>query len=100
MIGSTNVHRVPVEHRLLGLDKRSFPYALFVIAVFLLRRWSSRGSTTPSSGTTRCSAGDQLALADTISFTPTTGWNVERGFRVGEGGSAVTSGARSSPATG
>ena len=44
-------------------------------------------------------AGEQLALTDTIAFTPATGWNVERGFRVGEGGSAVTSGEATSPAT-
>jgi hypothetical protein len=37
-------------------------------------------------------AGQQLALTDTIAFTPTTGWNVETGYRVGEGGSAVRSG--------
>ena len=29
-------------------------------------------------------AGDQLALSDSIVFTPTTGWNVETGLRVGQ----------------
>lgn len=37
-------------------------------------------------------AGEQLSLTNTVVFTPVTGWEVEAGFRVGEGGSGTTSG--------
>ena len=84
--------RVPVEHRLLGLDKRSFPYALFVVGVFLLATVVVPRINSAIDWDDPVRAGDRLALSDTIAFTPTTGWNVESGFRVGEGGSAVKSG--------
>ena len=83
---------MPVEHRLLGLDKRSFPYALFVVAVFLVATVRRPAGQRRDRWDDPVRAGEQLALSDTIAFTPATGWNVESGFRVGEGGSAVTSG--------
>ena len=89
---TTGRGRVPVEHRLLGLDKRSFPAALFVIAVFLVATVLVPRVNDAIAWDDPVRAGEQLALTDTIAFTPATGWNVERGFRVGEGGSAVTSG--------
>ena len=89
---TTSTGRVPVEHRLLGLDKRSFPYALFVIAVFLVATVLVPRVNDAIAWDDPVRAGEQLALTDTIAFTPATGWNVETGFRVGEGGSAVTSG--------
>ena len=84
--------RVPVEHRLLGLDKRSFPYAFFVLGVFLLATVVIPRINDAIDWDDPVQAGDQLALSDTVVFTPTTGWDVESGYRVGEGGSAVTSG--------
>ena len=84
--------RVPVEHRLLGLDKRSFPYALFVVGVFLVATVLIPRINDAIDWDDPVQAGDQLALSDTVAFTPTTGWNVEKGFRVGEGGSGATSG--------
>lgn len=89
---TTPTGRVPVEHRLLGLDKRSFPPALFVVAVFLVATVLVPRVNDAIAWDDPVRAGEQLALTDTIAFTPATGWNVERGFRVGEGGSAVTSG--------
>src|SRR6478735_9091978 len=85
--------RVPVEHRFLGLDKRSFPYAFFVIAVFLVATVVIPRINDAIDWDDPVRAGEQLALTDTISFAPTTGWNVESGYRVGQGGSAVDSGA-------
>lgn len=75
--------RVPAEHRVLGLDRRTLPPALFVVAVFIVltivvpRVNASIGWNDP------VLAGEQLALTDTIAFTPTAGWDVETGFRVG-----------------
>lgn len=63
--------RVPAEHRVLGLDIRSLPPALFVMAVFVVltivvpRIDSSLAWDDPTE------AGEQLALTDTIEFTPT-----------------------------
>jgi hypothetical protein len=84
--------RVPVEHRVLGLDRRSFPYAGFVLAVFLVATVVVPRVNDAIAWDDPVRAGEQLALTDTIAFTPVTGWNVERGFRVGKGGSAKTSG--------
>lgn len=81
---STRPERVPVEHRFLGLDKRSFPYAFFVIAVFLVATVLIPRINDAVDWDDPVLAGEQLALSDTIAFTPTTGWNVESGHRVGE----------------
>lgn len=91
----TRPGRVPVEHRLFGLDKRSFPYALFVVAVFLVWTVLIPLVNDAISWDDPVRAGEQLALTDTIAFTPVTGWNVESGYRVGMGGSAVRSGEAS-----
>jgi hypothetical protein len=80
--------RVPVEHRFLGLDKRSFPYAFFVIAVFLVATVVIPRINDAIDWDDPVQAGDRLLVADGIVFTPTTGWNVESGVRLG-GGSAV-----------
>ena len=88
----TRQERVPVEHRFAGLDKRSFPYALFVIGVFLVATVLIPRIDDAIDWDDPVQAGEQLALTDTIAFTPTTGWNVESGHRVGEDGSAVKSG--------
>ncbi|WP_154796196.1 hypothetical protein [Occultella kanbiaonis] len=89
---STARRRVSAEHRWLGLDKRSFPYAIFVIVVFLIATVAIPRINNAIEWDDPVQAGEQLALSDTIAFTPVTGWNVESGFRVGEGGSAVASG--------
>ena len=86
--GSAQRRRVPVEHRLLGMDRRSFPYALFVVAVFLVATVLVPRVNDAIGWDDPVRAGEQLALTDTIAFTPTTGWNVESGYRLGEGGSA------------
>lgn len=82
LVAETHRHRIPAEHRVLGLDRRTIPPALFVLAVFLVltvivpRVNASIGWDDP------VRAGEQLALTDTVVFTPATGWNVESGFRV------------------
>ncbi|MCZ4498546.1 MAG: hypothetical protein JWQ74_1099 [Marmoricola sp.] len=89
--------RVPVEHRLLGLDKRSFPYALFAVAVFLVATVLIPRIDDALDWDDPVQAGEQLALTDTLAFVPTTGWNVVRGVRlegagiIGSGPAAVTS---------
>lgn len=84
--------RVPVEHRFLGLDKRSFPVAFFVIAVFLLATVAIPLVDKAIDWDDPVRAGDELALSSTITFTPTTGWQVESGFRAPASGAADRSG--------
>jgi len=92
VISDSGWRRVPAEHRLLGLDKRSFPYAFAVLAVFLLFSVVVARINDAIDWDDPVRAGQQLALTDDIAFTPTTGWNVETGYRLGQGGSAVQSG--------
>jgi hypothetical protein len=87
--------RVPVEHRVLGLDKRSFPYALTVLAVFLVCTVVIPRINDAIEWDDPVRAGEQLALTDSVSFTPTVGWEVEEGFRVAPDGSVDESGAAS-----
>ncbi len=89
---STGPQRVSVEHRVLGMDKRSFPYALSVVAVFLVLTVVVPRMNSVIDWDDPVRAGEQLALTDTIVFTPRAGWNVVAGYRRGEGGSAVSSG--------
>ncbi len=90
--GSAQRRRVPVEQRLFGMDRRSFPYALFVVAVFLVATVLVPRVNDAIGWDDPVRAGEQLALTDTITFTPTTGWNVESGYRLGDDGSAPRSG--------
>ncbi|SNS95373.1 hypothetical protein [Rhodococcoides kyotonense] len=76
--------RVPAEHRVLGLDRRTLPPALFVIAVFFVFTVIVPRVDAAIRWDDPVIAGEQLALTDTIVVTPTSGWDVETGFRVGE----------------
>jgi hypothetical protein len=74
-------HRVPVEHRLLGLDRRTFPYAIALIVVWLL--WvvivPAVDDAVPWQDTTR--PGDVFQVTDTVTLTPAVGWGVQEGLR-------------------
>lgn len=74
-------HRVPVEHRLLGLDRRTLPFAIVLVAVWLL--WvvvvPAIDDAVPWRDTTR--AGDVFQVADTVTVTPAVGWGVQSGLR-------------------
>jgi hypothetical protein len=75
--------RVPVEHRLLGMDKRTFPYALFVVAVFLIATVVIPRIDDAITWDDPIQAGDTLALTTDITLTPSVGWNLEDGQRAG-----------------
>jgi hypothetical protein len=85
--------RIPVEHRLLGLDRRSFPYALSVLGVFLLATVVVPHLDDSIAWDDPVRAGEQFALARDVVFTPAAGWNVESGFRVGPDGSTEQRGS-------
>ncbi|KQR17251.1 hypothetical protein [Cellulomonas sp. Leaf334] len=75
--------RVPVEHRFFGMDRRTFPHALFVVAVFLIATVIIPRIDDAVAWDDPIQAGDQVAIAGDVTFTPTTGWNLEEGERVG-----------------
>ena len=85
--------RVPVEHRFLGLDRRTFPFALVALAVWALWTvvvpWVDRqvGWNDP------IRAGDVLQVTDNVTLTPIAGWGLESGLRTTD---RTSSGARSS----
>lgn len=81
--------RVPAEHRILGLDRRTLLPALFVIAVFVVLVLIVPRVNAALDWDDPVRAGEQLALTDTISFTPVEGWDVESGFRVGRTGAGT-----------
>ena len=79
----TLTDRVPVEQRAAGLDRRSFPYALFVIAVFVVCTVVVPRIDDALEWDDPVRAGEQLALTEGgVVFEPATGWNVEEGFRL------------------
>ena len=84
--------RIPVEHRVLGLDRRSFPPALFVIAVFVLATIVIPGINSAVSYDDPVLAGQRMALAGDLVFTPAVGWEVIEGHRVQPDGTISASG--------
>jgi hypothetical protein len=85
-LGFHGRERVPAEHRVLGLDRRSFGPALFVIAVFVLAALVIPGINSASGYDDPVVAGQRMALAENVVFTPAVGWEVEEGHRVGADG--------------
>jgi hypothetical protein len=73
--------RVPVEHRLLGLDKRTLPFAVAALAVWLL--WvvvvPAVDDAVPWRDETR--PGDVFQVTPTVTMTPAVGWGVQSGLR-------------------
>ena len=68
--------RVPVEHRLLGLDRRTLPFALVALVVWAL--WAgvvpAIDAAVPFDDEVR--AGQRVASSDTSSFAPASGWGL------------------------
>jgi hypothetical protein len=73
--------RIPVEHRFLGLDRRTIPLAAVALAVWLL--WvvvvPAIDDAVPWRDVTR--PGDVLQVTPTVTMTPAVGWGVQSGLR-------------------
>jgi hypothetical protein len=73
--------RIPVEHRFLGLDRRTIPLAAVALAVWLL--WvvvvPAIDEAVPWRDVTR--PGDVLQVTSTVTMTPAVGWGVQSGLR-------------------
>lgn len=73
---------VPVDRRVLGLDRRTVPMALVVVAVFLVMTVVVPRIDRAIAWNDPIVAGDQLALTKQIAVVPAPGWSLERGYRV------------------
>jgi hypothetical protein len=92
-VGPTNpsVPSVPVEHRLLGLDRRQLPLALGILAVILVMTVVLPAIEHAVSWDDPVRAGDVIDMGSGIRFVPPVGWQLEQGARVGdEPGTGVT----------
>jgi hypothetical protein len=73
--------RVPVEHRLFGLDRRTLPFAAVAVAVWLLWTvvlpWIDRA--VPWHDT--IAAGERIQLTGDVTFAPAAGWGLISGLR-------------------
>ena len=87
------LRRVPVEHRFLGLDRRTFPFAIAALAVWALWvivvPWVDRQVSWDDP----IRAGDVLRVTDNVTLTPIAGWGLESGLRTRD---RTSSGAKAS----
>lgn len=83
---------MPAEHRVAGLDKRTFVPAFFVLAVVALCLVVFPRVDDAIAWDDPVRAGDRMALTDSLVFTPATGWDIEQGLRVGDGATSSSSG--------
>lgn len=80
----TVVQRVPVDRRLLGIDRRSIAFAVPILVVWVLAVVVLPWIDDQVDWDDPVVAGDQLRVTRTVSMTPPVGWNVESGVRVDE----------------
>jgi hypothetical protein len=81
---------VPVEHRFLGLDRRTFKPGLIVlgIALVLIYGLTALNAVIPWHNEIR--AGDVLDLGDGATAVPPVGWQLESGTLVGGSAASAT----------
>ncbi|MCR3753973.1 hypothetical protein [Lentzea californiensis] len=82
---------VPVEHRFLGLDRRTFAPALGVLAVALLLLYGLPALNAAIPWRSEIRAGDVLDLGDGATAVPPVGWQLEAGTLTGTGSVAPAS---------
>ena len=77
-------HRVPAEHRVLGLDRRTFAYAVPALVVYLLWAWLVPWIDNQVPWDDRIRAGDVLQVTDDVTMTPSAGWGLVSGLRTSD----------------
>lgn len=74
-------HRVPAEHRLLGMGRRTFPLAIVALVVWaiwtLVLPWINQA--VPWNDPVR--PGDVIQVTPTVTMTQTVGWALQSGLR-------------------
>ena len=75
---------VPVEHRVLGLDRRSFKPAVIALAVALVLAYGLPAVNAAVPWDNRIQAGDVLDLGGGATAVPPTGWQLESGTLTGD----------------
>ncbi|HZX09107.1 hypothetical protein [Kribbella sp.] len=81
---------VPVEHRLLGLDRRTFVAGFTALAVALVLIYGFQALNSAIPWHNEIKAGQVLDLGDGATAVPPVGWQLEHGTLVGGAGAAAT----------
>lgn len=72
---------VPVEHRFLGLDRRTIPLTLFVLAVMVVFMVVVPAIDRAVGWDDEIIAGDVIDLGQGLTFVPAVGWELTSGTR-------------------
>jgi hypothetical protein len=73
--------RVPVEHRWLGLDRRSIPYAAAALGVLALWAWVMPWVADQVAWDDPIVAGESIQVSDEVTMAAAPGWGVVSGLR-------------------
>jgi len=91
---------VPVEHRLLGLDRRQFKPALFVLAVALILIYGEQALNAAIPWHNAIKPGDVVDLGAGATAVPPVGWQLEDGALVGRTSGVSPTSSQTTLATG
>lgn len=83
---------VPVEHRWLGLDRRTIPPALFVLVLAFVFATVIPAIDAAVEPDNPVEAGDVMNLGGGLTMVPAEGWNIDTGLRVDDATNSPTVG--------
>ena len=75
-MGQARAARVPVEHRIFGLDRRTLPFALVAVGVWLLWTVVVPWVDGRIGWDDTIRAGERVRLTDDVTFAPAPGWGL------------------------
>ncbi|MDX2972929.1 hypothetical protein [Kribbella solani] len=81
---------VPVEHRLFGLDRRTFAAGFTALAIALVLIYGFQGLNAAIPWHNEIKAGQVIDLGDGATAVPPVGWQLEHGTLVGGAGAIPT----------
>lgn len=84
---------VPVEHRFLGLDRRTIAPALLVLALAFICATVIPAIDSAIEADNPVRSGDELNLGKGLTMVPAQDWNIVTGLRVGDETNAPATGA-------